>query len=271
MRRIMATGPATVRPAMRKRLRQRYTPPRAVALIVMAMLLPWPATGEPPAEDRYERERLALVRDIEAHVQRTSDYLGRATLSARTIVALEQTPRHEFVPEALRDFAYADRPLPIGHDQTISQPYIVAIMTDLLDLEPGCTVLDVGTGSGYQAAVLARLCAHVYTIEIVEPLGRSARSRLTRLGYDNVAVRIGDGFDGWADHAPFDGIIVAAVAEEIPPPLLDQLKPGGRVIMPVGNRAGHQDLIVVERRIDGSLAETIVLPVRFVPLIRDEE
>lgn len=236
-----------------------------VAAVVV--LFPSFAAGE----DSFEQQRRDLVRNIEKHVFQTRQYLGRSELSARTIAALETTPRHEFVPESIRRLAYADRPLPIGHDQTISQPYIVAIMTDLLDLEPGCTVLDIGTGSGYQAAVLAELCDHVYTIEIVEPLGLEARARLARLGYDNVTVRVGDGFHGWPEHAPFDGIVVAAVADELPPPLLEQLRPGGRIIMPVGDIWGNQELILGERLADGSLAETEVLPVRFVPLTRDED
>ena len=253
-----------------RRRQQRCASPTA-ALAAVATLLTWFASAAPPDADPYEQDRLSLVRSIETHVYRTREYLGRSELSARTIAALEQTPRHEFVPASIRRYAYEDRPLPIGNGQTISQPYIVAIMTDLLDLEPGCTVLDIGTGSGYQAAVLAALCDHVYTIEIVEPLGRAARERLTRLGYDNVTVRIGDGFEGWAEHAPFDGIVVAAVADELPPPLLKQLKPGGRIIMPVGRADGHQELILAERRMDDSLDETRILPVRFVPLTRDQD
>ncbi|NND37221.1 MAG: protein-L-isoaspartate(D-aspartate) O-methyltransferase [Gammaproteobacteria bacterium] len=247
--------------------------PRSSALLLatFATLVACGAPAGPEADARFAQQRDALVRSIERHVQDTRDYLGRAELSARTIAALETTPRHEFVPESLRRYAYDDRPLPIGHDQTISQPYIVAIMTDLLDLQPGCRVLDIGTGSGYQAAVLAEMCEHVYTIEIVEPLGVAARERLARLGYDNVTVRIGDGFDGWPDEAPFDGIVVAAVADELPPPLLEQLRPGGRIIMPVGDPMGYQELILGERRADGSLAETRVLPVRFVPLTRDPD
>ena len=244
---------------------------RAAAVSITAALFACGAPAGPDAETRYAQEREALVRSIERHVYDTRDYLGRAELSGPTIAALQTTPRHEFVPESIRRYAYEDRPLPIGHDQTISQPYIVAIMTDLLDLEPGCTVLDIGTGSGYQAAVLAELCDHVYTIEIVEPLGVAARERLARLGYDNVSVRVGDGFNGWPDEAPFDGIVVAAVADDLPPPLLEQLKPGGRIIMPVGDTFGHQELILGERRLDGSLAETRVLPVRFVPLTRDPD
>ncbi|MFQ5633766.1 MAG: protein-L-isoaspartate(D-aspartate) O-methyltransferase [Gammaproteobacteria bacterium] len=253
---------------MPKRLRQSG---RAALLLACAAILTATDAAGQAADDAYTEDRLVLVRDIEQHVYLTSKYLGRSELSARTVGALERVPRHEFVPESLRRYAYDDRPLPIGHGQTISQPYIVAIMTDLLDLEPECTVLDIGTGSGYQAAMLAELCDSVYSIEIVEPLGRAARQRLARLGYDNVTVRIGDGFHGWAEHAPFDGIVVAAVADELPAPLLAQLKPGGRIIMPVERPGGDQELVLGERRPDGTLARTRMLPVRFVPLTRDPD
>ncbi|MGI9341296.1 MAG: protein-L-isoaspartate(D-aspartate) O-methyltransferase [Gammaproteobacteria bacterium] len=242
-----------------------------LALALMSAIAACGAVEPESSTDDHVADRLALVRSIEEHVYRTRDYLGRDALAPRTVAALEATPRHEFVPASVRRNAYDDRPLPIGHEQTISQPYIVAIMTDLLDLEPGCRVLDIGTGSGYQAAVLAEICAHVYTIEIVEPLGVAARERLQRLGYDNVTVRIGDGFHGWPEQAPFDGIVVAAVAEELPPPLLEQLRPGGRIIMPVGDARGNQELILARRLPDGSLTESEVLPVRFVPLTRDSD
>ena len=173
------------------------------------------------------------------------------------------------MPKSLRHRAYENRPLQIGHGQTISQPYIVAIMTDLLALSPGCRVLDIGTGSGYQAAILAEICDVVYSIEIVEQLGLEARSRLERLGYENITVRIGDGFHGWPEQGPFDAIVVAAVAEDPPPPLLEQLKPGGRLIMPVGLDFGAQKLILVEKQADGQLSTTDILPVRFVPLTGD--
>ncbi len=228
-----------------------------------------PGAGDPTyGLDALAEQRAELVRSIERHVFATRDRLGRAQLAPRVVAALEKTPRHEFVPESLRSLAYADRPLPIGHAQTISQPYIVAIMTDLLDLKPGCTVLDIGTGSGYQAAVLGELCAHVYSIEIVEALGLAARERLARLGYDNVEVRIGDGFAGWPEHAPFDGIIVAAVADELPAPLLEQLTRGGRMIMPIRTSAGQQELVLAERNSAGAISTRKVLPVRFVPLTR---
>lgn len=219
----------------------------------------------------FTEQRAELVRSIERHVFATRDQLGRAQLTPRVVAALEATPRHEFVPASLRRLAYADRPLPIGHEQTISQPYIVAIMTELLDLEPGCTVLDIGTGSGYQAAVLGELCARVYSIEIVEALGLTARERLARLGYDNVEVRIGDGFAGWPEHAPFDGIIVAAVADELPAPLLAQLATGARMIMPIRTSPGRQELVLAERDSDGTISTRNVLPVRFVPLTRDTD
>jgi protein-L-isoaspartate(D-aspartate) O-methyltransferase len=175
-------------------------------------------------------------------------------------------PRHEFVPERLRRQAYANRPLPIGYGQTISQPYIVALMTDLV--EPGADdrVLEIGTGSGYQAAVLATLVGEVYTIEIIEPLGLAARARLERLGYDNVEVRLGDGYYGWPERAPFDAIVVTAAASHVPPPLIQQLKPGGRMVIPVGSRFLVQQLVLVTKDADGRVTTRQLLPVRFVPL-----
>jgi protein-L-isoaspartate(D-aspartate) O-methyltransferase len=175
-------------------------------------------------------------------------------------------PRHEFVlPEDL-PLAYENRPLPIGHGQTISQPYIVAIMTDLVEPPAGCRALEVGTGSGYQAAVLGRLCEAVHTLEIIEPLGKSARERLTRLGYRNVTVHIADGYYGWKEYAPYDVIVVTAVASHIPPPLLQQLKPGGRMVLPVGTRFTAQELVLVNKDADGAIKTRQVLPVSFVPL-----
>jgi protein-L-isoaspartate(D-aspartate) O-methyltransferase len=179
----------------------------------------------------------------------------------RTMAAI---PRHEFVPESLRDAAYNDHPLPIGHDQTISQPYIVAFMTEKLDPKATDKVLEIGTGSGYQAAILSRLVAQVYSIEIVEPLGRTAEQTLKRLGYDNVKVRIGDGYKGWPEAAPFDAIIVTCAPDHVPQPLVDQLKDGGRMIIPVGE-AGAQELYLLEKR-GPELQRRAVLPVRFVPM-----
>jgi len=219
-------------------------------------------------EQIQTERRHTLVRQVERHVLETAAWLGRKKLDPRVIAALAATPRHEFVPPSLIDWAYEDRPLPIGADQTISQPYIVAIMTDLLELDDDCHVLDVGTGSGYQAAILAELCSQVWSIEIIPSLGHTAADKLARLGYTNIEVRIGDGFAGWPEHAPFDGIIVAATGDELPPPLLAQLKPGGRIVMPLRNRAGGETLVVAYKQPDGRILTTDILPVRFVPLTR---
>jgi protein-L-isoaspartate(D-aspartate) O-methyltransferase len=175
-------------------------------------------------------------------------------------------PRHEFVPDRVRGDAYADRPLPIGYGQTISQPFIVALMTDLLRVRPSDIVLEVGTGSGYQAAVLAYLARRVYTIEIVPALAESAAARLQRLGYGNVATRSGDGYYGWEEAEPFDGIIVTAAASQIPPPLIRQLKPGGRMVIPLGAPFALQHLVLVERNAEGRVTTRQMLPVAFVPL-----
>lgn len=182
----------------------------------------------------------------------------------RVLAAMLQVPRHEFVPASERDFAYRDGPLPIGQGQTISQPYIVALMTQLASPTPHSVALDVGTGSGYQAAVLARLCRHVYSIEIVESLAGAARERLERLGYDNVTVRAGDGYAGWPEQSPFDLIIVAAAPDHVPQPLVEQLKPGGRLIIPIGRHS--QDLLVVHKSEDGTVRQQQVIPVVFVPM-----
>lgn len=176
-----------------------------------------------------------------------------------------KVPRHKFVPDHLEEMAYADRPLPIGSGQTISQPYIVALMTQLAKPKPDSIALDVGTGSGYQAAVLAELCKKVYSIEIVEELGKEAKTRLDNLGYKNIETRIGDGYRGWPEHAPFDLIIVAAAPDHIPKPLIEQLAPGARLVIPVG-RTFAQDLIVVEKQEDGTVREITVAPVAFVPM-----
>ena len=189
---------------------------------------------------------------------------GRDIRDARVLGAMGKVPRHEFVPEPLWHQAYDDRPLPIGHDQTISQPYIVAFMTEQLKPEPSDRVLEIGTGSGYQAAVLAELVAEVYSIEIVEPLARQAQLTLDRLDYRNVHLKTGDGYQGWAEHAPFDAIIVTCAPDHVPQPLIDQLKEGGRMIVPVGPTS-NQELVLLERR-EGSMQRRGVLPVRFVPM-----
>jgi len=234
-------------------------------LLVAGSCLPDPAQ----ADDHFRDSREQMIRLIEADVRDTSHYLGQSSLDTRVLDAMARVPRHEFVPQELADKAYQNRPLPIGYGQTISQPYIVAIMTDLLDIEPGQRVLEVGTGSGYQAAVLAEFGARVWSIEIIEALGEQVKTRLPRLGYDKVAVRLGDGYYGWPEHAPFDAIIVTAAASHVPPPLLQQLKPGARMIIPVGSRFSTQQLVLITRGENDAFITRQVLPVRFVPLTRD--
>jgi protein-L-isoaspartate(D-aspartate) O-methyltransferase len=177
-----------------------------------------------------------------------------------------KVPRHEFVPDSQKPYAYENRPLPIGYGQTISQPYIVALMTDLLDITEASVVLEVGTGSGYQAAILAECVKEVYSVEIIKELGEQARDRLNRLGYNNTRVQVADGYHGWKEHAPFDGIIVTAAGSHIPPPLIEQLKPGGKMVIPVGAPFMTQQLLLVEKGEDGTTRTRQILPVAFVPL-----
>ncbi len=207
-----------------------------------------------------------MVKVIEAGVRDTGRSLGRDTLKPTVLAAMGRVPRHELVPEDVRDAAYRNHPLPIGYGQTISQPYIVAIMTDLVEAGPGDRVLEVGTGSGYQAAVLAEVADEVYTLEIIPELARRAHRDLQRLGYTNVTARQGDGYFGWPEHAPYDAIVVTAGATHVPPPLIEQLKPGGRLIIPVGSRFLTQQLLLLTKAADGSVTTRQVLPVRFVPL-----
>jgi protein-L-isoaspartate(D-aspartate) O-methyltransferase len=213
----------------------------------------------------------AMMRAIHTDVARNRQVLGRDHLCEPVALAMAKVPRHEFVPKELRGNAYANHPLPIGHGQTISQPTIVAMMTDLLALGPEDNVLEVGTGSGYQAAVLSEVVTRgqVFTIEIIPELARTARKRLERLGYQNVVVHTGDGYLGLPDDAPFDGIMVTAAADEIPAPLLEQLKPGGQLVMPVGGQGETQWLTLVSKDIEGEINRQVVLPVRFVPLTGD--
>ncbi len=210
--------------------------------------------------------RAQLVEEIVATVGLTQHELGKPALDERVLQVLSTVPRHEFVPDSERPHAYDDRPLPIGAGQAISQPYIVAIMTDLLDLKPDQVVFELGTGSGYQAAILAGLVKQVYTMEIVPTLGDRARQTLQRLGYHNVSVRVGDGYYGWKEYAPFDAILVTAATDHLPPPLIRQLKPGGRMILPVGSSFLTQQLLLVTKADDGALRTRTILPVRFVPL-----
>jgi protein-L-isoaspartate(D-aspartate) O-methyltransferase len=193
---------------------------------------------------------------------------ARGVRDARVLVTLREVPRHRFVPSSEQPYAYEDGPLPIGHGQTISQPYIVALMTELARPAVTDRVLEIGTGSGYQAAVLARLVSHVYTIEIVAPLARAAETRLRELGYRNVTVRAGDGYLGWPESAPFDIIMVTAAPDHIPQPLLAQLKPDGRMVVPLGPAATVQELRLIEKDASGELRTTAVTPVKFVPLLR---
>ena len=217
-------------------------------------------------DDIYEGRRQRMVDEIAADVRSTSIGFGKPGPETPVLEAMRTVPRHEFVPPHLQAEAYANRPLSIGHGQTISQPYLVAVMTALLHVHRGSRVLEVGTGSGYQTAVLAELVQHVYSLEIIPELAESARKRLQRLGYTNITTRTGDGYYGWEVHAPFDAIMVAAAASHVPPPLIGQLKPGGRMIIPVGSSFLTQHLMLVHKDEAGRVKTRRMLPVEFVPL-----
>jgi protein-L-isoaspartate(D-aspartate) O-methyltransferase len=235
---------------------------RAFLLLVVAALV---GISRVRAED-YDRAKQRMLEEIEADVQLTARQTGRANLDARVLAAIARVPRHEFVPSDLRSHAYANRPLPIGYGQTISQPYIVALMSDLLSLGEEARVLEVGTGSGYQAAVLAEMGARVFTIEIIPELAKRAAETFSDLGYDGVENRVGDGYYGWEEVAPFDAIIVTAASSTIPPPLISQLKPGGVLVIPVGSPFSVQQLTLIEKDESGSVYTRQILPVAFVPL-----
>jgi protein-L-isoaspartate(D-aspartate) O-methyltransferase len=230
-----------------------------------ALLLAAAAAGTAAGDD-VAAQRQRLAGDIAALARETRARTGRPAFDERVMQVMARVPRHEFVPASELPHAYENRPLPIGHGQTISQPYIVALMTDLARAEGHHKVLEIGTGSGYQAAVMAQLAREVYSIEIVEPLGVQAAQRLKALGYANVQVRLGDGYHGWPENAPYDAILVTAAASHVPPPLVRQLKPGGRMVIPVGPAFMVQQLMLVEKNPDGSISTRQILPVAFVPL-----
>jgi len=217
-------------------------------------------------EDReFVKMRQHMIAEVVAEAVFLTQQLGKPAFAARVVDAMADVPRHEFVPLEVKPYAYLNRPLPVGYGKTVSQPFIVALMTDLLDPQTGDIVLEVGAGVGYQAAVLSRLVKHVYSIEIVEELAREARHRLERLGYRNIEVGVGNGYYGWREHAPYDKIIVTAAPDLIPPPLIDQLKPGGRMVIPTGIPE-KQQLVLLEKAADGKLATREILPVRFSEL-----
>lgn len=207
-----------------------------------------------------------MLRDIDMEVELTRHYIGKDAFDSRVMQAMKQVPRHEFLPEDLRYMAYDNGPVPIGSGQTISQPYIVALMTDLLETKPTDVILEIGTGSGYQAAILSQLVTQVYSMEIIEGLARDAAKRLKNLGYHNIEVSNDNGYHGWPEHAPYDGIIVTAAAPHIPPALTDQLRVGAHLVIPLGSPYGYQELLVLKKNTKHELESRTVLGVRFVPL-----
>lgn len=241
----------------------------AGSLLVAGILACGPASQKPQPDELAAREaRQSMRAEIENDIRLLSRDLGKSALDPRVLEAMTAVPRHEFVPQDLKGQAYENRPLSIGRGQTISQPSMVALMTDLLEVGSEDRVLEIGTGSGYQAAILSTLVDEVYTIEIIAELGRQAAQRLERLGYANVSVRVGDGFYGWPEKAPFDGIIVTAATPEVPPPLVEQLKAGAKMVLPFGQAGQVQTLIVVDKLDDGSTRTQEILPVAFVPFTR---
>jgi len=236
-----------------------------VLLIAFGLMLAC-RSGLAVEEEDMRTARDMMVKEIEVDVVATASHIGRSRLNREVMRAIAEVPRHEFVPEALRKAAYDNRPLPIGYGQTISQPYIVALMTDLLAISKEARVLEVGAGSGYQAAILSRLVKEVHSIEIIPELALECRRRMERLGYANVTIHEGDGYYGLESEAPFDAIVVTAAAAYIPPPLVQQLKPGGRLVIPIGGQFALQFLMLVEKDEQGGISTRQVLPVQFVPL-----
>ena len=207
-----------------------------------------------------------MLKDIEMEVRLTSQYIGKNALDARVMAAMKQVPRHEFIPREFHYCAYDNSPVPIGSGQTISQPYIVALMSDLLDTKPGDSILEIGTGSGYQAAILSCMVHQVYSVEILQSLAAKVHNRLNKLGYGNINLHTGDGYYGWPEHAPYDGIIVTAAVPYIPHSLIEQLKSGAKLVIPMGSPYSHQELLVVEKKVSGEIEIQSILGVSFVPL-----
>ena len=237
--------------------------------LVLVAVLAAPALVAPGrAQDSRAEERAAMIETIEGYARDAPGTVEGGKLDPAVLQAMRTVPRHEFVPEDVRAQAYEDRPVPIGYGQTISQPFIVALMTDLLDLQLDDKVLEIGTGSGYQAAILSPLAGQVYSIEIVPELGATAKSVLERLGYSDIETKVADGYYGWPEAAPFDGIVVTAAASHIPPPLIEQLKTGGRMVIPIGGVFATQQLMLVVKLPDGGVTARQLLPVKFVPFTR---
>ena len=232
--------------------------------VFCALFLAFAVTAD---EVDYAMARATMVDEVYYYATLARD-AGADALKVDVMQSLGAVERHKFVPPRQQSFAYENRPLPIGHGQTISQPYVVALMTDLIEPDRDFVVLEVGTGSGYQAAILAKLVTHVYSIEIIEALADQATARLSRLGYDNVTTKLGDGYHGWEEHAPFDAIVVTAAASHVPPPLIQQLRPGGRMIIPVGGQFATPQLLLIEKTNDGEVITRQIAAVRFVPLTR---
>ncbi len=240
---------------------------QGILLVIISLVLAgYDGRASSGGDDTMTIARKKMVREIEQDVHETAAYIGRSQLNEEVMRVMGEVPRHDFVPEDELSAAYINRPLPIGYGQTISQPYIVALMTDLLAVTKDAKVLEVGAGSGYQAAVLSLLVKEVHSIEIIPELARQCRKRLTRLGYKNITIHQGDGYYGLESEAPFDGIMVTAAASYIPPPLVQQLKPGGNMVIPVGTQFAVQYLMLVKKNEKGEVSMRQVLPVQFVPL-----
>jgi protein-L-isoaspartate(D-aspartate) O-methyltransferase len=237
----------------------------SIQLLAVSVLCCAPVCTNIAQEEEFAAQRADMVAEVELYARLSGDTMGEA-IDDVVLASLAAVKRHEFVPDSQKRYAYENRPLPIGYGQTISQPYIVALMTNLIGHDEDDIVLEVGTGSGYQAAVLAELVKAVYSIEIVPALALEAKARLERLGYDNIETRVADGYYGWKEHAPFDSIIVTAAASHVPPPLVEQLRPGGYMVIPVGGRFMTQQLLLLQKTLEGEVKSWQIASVRFVPL-----